>query len=76
VLRWSDSGLWGGASDGGLFRFDDSTGAWTSQHRFGRAVEAVFIHESAIYVAVDGSGIYRSLDDGSRWDLVYQPPTG
>lgn len=75
VLRWSDRGLWGGASDGGLFRFDDSTGEWTRRHRFDGAVEAVFIDETAIYVAVDGSGIYRSPDDGSSWDPVFQPPS-
>lgn len=73
VLRWGAAGLWAGASDGAVHRADD-TGEWELVHRFDGAVEALFVNDTHVYAAVEGSGIHRSGDAGRRWTRFYASP--
>lgn len=66
VLRWGASGLWAGAADGTLARYD-ALATWTPVYRFGGAVEAIALDGDSLYVAVDGAGIFRSRDLGRTW---------
>jgi len=73
VLRWGADGLWAGAEDGTLHRWEASGEGWGEVRRFDGAVEAILDHDRGSYVAAEGSGIWMSPDAGRTWRQLYQP---
>ena len=72
VLRWVGTGLWAGGQDGTLHRGNPASATWEPVRRFDGPVEALVVDGADVYVAVDGSGIYRTGDSGRRWELLYR----
>lgn len=61
------------AREGGVYRYDPGTGAWTPRHDGLPSVAILAIAATtggALYAAADGHGVFRSADLGVSWQPV------
>lgn len=77
AISWAPVGtVWGVEASGAVHRSDDDGVSWTLAGRLPGQPQALLATDDGLWAAAHGddglTGIYRSTDDGSTWDLRYQ----
>ena len=79
VLSWDpDMGLWGVEPDGTVHRRATEGPTWQPAGPLPGEPEALLARDGVLYAAArdgQGTGIYRSGDEGATWRLVYRDET-
>jgi hypothetical protein len=75
VLKFKVAGnyLFAITTDGKFYRTNDNGANWQEITNLPKAPGYVAASETSVFVYVENSGLYRSLDYGDSWTLVYQP---
>ncbi|MFA5152340.1 MAG: T9SS type A sorting domain-containing protein [Clostridia bacterium] len=75
VVKFKVAGnyLFATATDGKFYRTNDNGVSWQEITNLPKTPGQIAASETLVFAYVENNGLYRSLDYGDSWTLVYQP---